>query len=82
MVSSCSPQPRRVAGLKLPGAGSFSLMTLCPLLAAFSELSFPTCTGRMWVVQSFWRATYQALTGAHKTAHSLWPCDSICRSLS
>lgn len=43
MVSSCSPpSPRRVAGLKLPGAGSFSLMmTLCTLLAAFSEPQFP-----------------------------------------
>lgn len=55
------PKPKRAAGLKLPGAASVSLMTLNKLLPSLS-LSFPCYTGRMWVVQSFWRTTKQDLS--------------------
>ena len=64
------PRPKTAAGLKLPGAGSVSLTTVCKLLPSLS-LSFPSCTGRIWVVQSSWRATKQHLSGALKSSFPL-----------
>lgn len=73
LVSPPSPLPRlkMAAGLKLPGSSSDILMTL--------SLSFPSCTGGMWVVRPFWRATKQYLSGVLKI---LFPLTYIGRSLS